>query len=65
MLDDLGSDDRTVAEDDLEDLGGQSGLDEQVARPESGEAGLGVGLHDDGVARDEGGKRVADRQLQG
>lgn len=30
VLDDLGADDRALAEDDLEDLGGQPGLDEQV-----------------------------------
>lgn len=64
MLDDLGADDRALAEDDLEDLGGQSGLDEQVTGPERGERGLRVGLHDDGVARDEGGERVADGELQ-
>lgn len=64
MPDDLGSDDGPVPEDDLEDLGGQPGLDEEVTRPQGGQAGLGVGLHDDRVARDEGGQRVADRQLQ-
>ncbi len=64
VLDDLGSDDRALAEDDLEDLGGQAGLDEQVTGPQGGQAGLGVGLHDHRVARDEGGERVADGQLQ-
>lgn len=64
VLDDLGADDRTVADDDLEDVGGQSRLDEQVAGPQGGQAGLGVRLHDDRVAGGEGGQRVADRQLQ-
>ncbi len=65
MLDDLGADHGPLAEDDLEDLGGQTCLDEQVTGPQGGEAGLGVGLHDDRVARDEGRERVADGQLQG
>ena len=64
VLDDLGADDRALADDDLEDLGGQPGLDEQVTGPQGGQRGLGVGLHHDGVARDEGGQRVADRQLE-
>lgn len=65
VADHLGADDGAVAEDDLEDLGGQSGLDQQVAGPQGGQRGLGVGLHDDRVARDEGGQGVADRQFQG
>lgn len=63
--DHLGADDGSVAEDDLEDLGGQSGLDQQVTGPQGGEGGLGVGLHDDGVAGDEGGQRVADGEFEG
>ena len=34
VLDDLGADDRAVADDDLEDVGGQPGLDQQLAGPQ-------------------------------
>lgn len=64
MLDDLGADDRALAEDDLEDVGGEPRLDEQVTGPQGGQAGLGVGLHHDRVARDEPRERVADGQFQ-
>ena len=64
VLDDRGADDRALAEHDLPDLGGQSGLDQQVAGPQGGQRGLGVGLHDDRVARDEGRQRVADGELE-
>ncbi len=64
VLDDLGADDRALAEDDLEDPGGQTGLDEEVTGPEGGQAGLRVGLHDDRVARREGRERVADGELE-
>ena len=49
---------------DLEDLGGQPGLDQQVAGPQRGQRGLGVGLHHDRVAGDEGGQRVADGEFE-
>lgn len=62
--DDLGADDRALAEDDLEHVGGQPGLDQQVAGPQRGQAGLRVGLHDDRVARDERRERVADGQFE-
>lgn len=65
VLDDFGAYDRALAEDDLEDVGGQTGLDEEVAGPERGEAGLRVRLHHDRVARDEGGERVADGEFEG
>lgn len=65
MPDHLGADDGSLAQDDLEDLGGQTGLDQQVAGPQGGQRGLRVGLHDHGVARDEGGQRVADGQFEG
>ncbi len=63
--DDLGADDRALAEHDLEDVGGQPGLDQQVTGPQGGQAGFRVRLHDHRVARDEGRQRVADGQLQG
>lgn len=62
--DDLGADDGALAEDDLEDLGGQSGLDQQVTGPQGGERGLRVGLHHDGVAGDERGQRVAHGEFE-
>ncbi len=64
MLDDLGADDRALPEDDLEDLGRQARLDDQVAGPQGGEAGLRVGLHHQRVARDESGQRVADGEFE-
>ena len=63
--DDLGSDDRAVTDDDLEDLGRKPRLDQQVTGPQGGQAGLGVRFHDDGVARGEGGEGVAHREFQG
>lgn len=64
VLDDLGADDRSVAEDHLEHLGGQPGFDQQVPGPQRGQRGLRIGLHHDGVAGDERGQRVADGQLE-
>ncbi len=62
--DDGGADDGALAENDLPDGRGQPGLDEEVAGPQGGEGRLGVGLHDDGVARDEGGEGVADGEFE-
>lgn len=64
VLDDLGPDDRSVTEDDLEHLGGQPGLDQQVTGPERGQRGLRVGLHHEGVPGDERGQRIADGELE-
>ncbi len=64
MPDDLGADDRALAQHHLEHVGGQSGLDQQVAGPQRGQAGLRVGLHHDGVARDERREGVTDGQFE-
>ncbi len=58
------ADHRAVADHDLPEVGGQSGLDQQLAGPEGGQRGLRVGLVDHRVARDEGGQGVADGEFE-
>lgn len=65
MPDHLGADHLALADDHLEHLGGQPRLDEQVTAPQGGQRGLGVGLHHDGVAGDEGRQGVADGEFEG
>ena len=64
VLDDGRADRRPVADDHLQQPVGQPGLLQQLGGPQRGERRLRVGPQDDGVAGDQRGQHVAERERQ-
>ena len=63
-VDQGGADDAAATRDDVPRVGGQPGLGHQGPRVQQGECGLGVGLRDHGVAREQRGDDVADAEVE-